>query len=330
MNYRKFGNTDLKVSEIGFGAWTIGGPAYAGGIQIGWGNTDDRTSIKALEKAFDSGINFFDTADFYGLGHSEKLIGQVFGNHSKVIIATKAGHRLDSKEQIQIDYSYDYLKKACSESLQRLNRETIDYYQLHTARLADLEKGECIRALQDLKLEGKIRYWGISLNTYEPGPEIEFFLQKKKGHGFQAALNLINQRVLQFLPRIYDQNYGVIARMPLQFGLLTGKFNRNTRFSPDDHRKNRLNPEILGESEEYLKPIWEMAKKYKTTPTAFALRFVLSFTEVSTVIPGIRNEEQIQQNIADLEKIDETDIQFLKKLFAEKLSELLEKIQRYG
>ena len=330
MNYRQFGNTELSVSEIGFGAWTIGGSAYAGGIQIGWGQTDDRTSIKALEKAFDSGINFFDTADFYGLGHSEKLIGQVFGNQPKVIIATKVGHRLDSKEQIQIDYSYDYLKRACSESLQRLNREAIDYYQLHTARLADLEYGECIRAMKDLTLEGKIRYWGISLNTYEPEPELEYFLHNKIGHGFQVVLNILNQKILDSIQKCNEQQYGIIARMPLQFGLLTNKFNKETRFSPDDHRSTRLNPEILEMAEEYLLPIWEMAKKYETNPTAFALRFVLSFDEVSTVIPGIRNEEQVKQNIADLAKIDETDIQFLKKLFAEKLSELLEKIQRYG
>jgi aryl-alcohol dehydrogenase-like predicted oxidoreductase len=306
MNYRQFGNTELRVSEIGFGAWAIGGPAYAGTIPIGWGKTDDPASIKALKRAFEHGINFYDTADFYGLGHSEELIGQVFGNDPDVIIATKAGHRLNDRGEIQFDYSYDYLIRACSQSLQRLKREAIDYYQLHTARMADLEKGECIRAMQDLQIEGKIRYWGISLNTYDPAPELEFF------------------------PEISDHHYGVIARMPLQFGLLTGKFDRNSRFGADDHRAARLNPGILEQAEKYLLPVWDLAKKYETTPGELALRFDLSLHKVSTVIPGMRNEKQVMQNIADLEKIDDHDMVFLKKLYHEKLSMLLSEMQKFG
>lgn len=330
MNYRRFGNTALRISEIGFGAWAIGGPAYAGTIPIGWGKTDDPTSIKALKTAFEQGINFYDTADFYGLGHSEELIGEVFGNHPEVIIATKAGHRLNEKGEILFDYSYDYLIRACSQSLKRLKRESIDYYQLHTARVADLEKGDCIRAMQDLQKEGKIRYWGISLNTYDPAPEIEFLIHHRIGNGFQVVLNIINQRIVELLPEIANHHYGVIARMPLQFGLLTGKFDRNSRFGADDHRATRLNPEILEQAEEYLLPVWEMAKKYQTTSGALALRFDLSFREVSTVIPGMRDENQVMQNIADLEKIRDHDMLFLKKLYHDKLSTLLSEMQKFG
>jgi aryl-alcohol dehydrogenase-like predicted oxidoreductase len=330
MNYRTFGNTDLLVSEIGFGAWTIGGPAFAGSIPIGWGDTNDGVSLKALQTAFANGINFYDTADFYGLGHSEELIGQVFGNNPDVIIASKVGHRLDAEDNIQLDYSYDYILHACERSLKRLQRETIDYYQLHTARVPDLENGECIRAMQDLKKAGKIRYWGISLNTYQPEPECNHALQNAIGNGFQVVLNIINQIFLPLLPDSSDHGFGIIARMPLQFGLLTGRFNKESRFSNDDHRATRLNPEILELAEEYLSPVWEVAKKYNTTPGALALRFVLSFKEVSTVIPGIRNDKQVIQNISDLDTIEDSDVQFLRDLYTEHLSILLKKMQQFG
>jgi len=211
MNHRSFGNTDLSVSKIGFGAWAIGGPVSAHNIAIGWGETDDSTSIKALRTAFEQGINLFDSADFYELGHSEELIGQVFGNNPEAIIAAKAGHRLNKRKEILFDYSSDYLIRACTGSLKRLKRETIDYCQLHTARVADLEKGECIRAMEDLQKEGKTRYRGISFNTYDPDPELEFFFHHRIGNGFKVVLNIINQRIVSFLPEISALQYGIIA-----------------------------------------------------------------------------------------------------------------------
>ncbi|MBC7903321.1 MAG: aldo/keto reductase, partial [Gemmatimonadaceae bacterium] len=177
MNYRKFGKTDLLVSETGFGAWAIGGPAMAGNIPIGWGNSDDKDSTAALKAALDNGINFFDTADFYGLGHSEKLIGKVFSNSDKVIVATKVGQKPGTDRPVEIDYSRKYLLNACEASLKRLRRESIDYYQLHVASVADLEKGECVDAMERLRDSGKIRYWGISLFTFNPAPEAEWLMQ---------------------------------------------------------------------------------------------------------------------------------------------------------
>src|SRR5438067_5659682 len=132
MNYRKFGKTNLMVSEIGFGAWAIGGAAKVGNVPIGWGQTDDATSIKAIRAALNAGINFFDTADFYGLGHSEELLGDVVSHNKEVTIATKVGHR-NIDEKIVLDYSKDYILQACEASLKRLKREAIDYYQLHSA-----------------------------------------------------------------------------------------------------------------------------------------------------------------------------------------------------
>ena len=147
----------MLISRVGFGAWGIGGPVMAGDIPIGWGKTDDKTSIKALEKAYNLGINFFDTADFYGLGHSETLIGNTFGNTSNVNIATKVGHRLLKKGSIVLDYSFKHIVSACEASLKRLKRETIDYYQLHSAKMEHLHDGECIEAMIKLKEHGKRR-----------------------------------------------------------------------------------------------------------------------------------------------------------------------------
>ena len=127
-----------------------------------------------MKKARDLGINFYDTADFYGLGHSEELIGKLWGNREDVIIASKVGHRLDKDQNIYLDYSQDYVIKACELSLKRLRRDSIDFYQLHAAKLVHLENGEYILAMEQLHKEGKIRYWGLSLNTYDPEPEGDF------------------------------------------------------------------------------------------------------------------------------------------------------------
>ncbi|MEO6537320.1 MAG: aldo/keto reductase, partial [Ferruginibacter sp.] len=184
MQYRKFGNTSLLVSEIGFGAWAIGGGAMIGGTAIGWGDANDSISKKAIHHSLDLGVNFFDTADIYGLGHSEKLVGEVCGKVKDVIIATKVGN-VSRDKKFTVDYSKKYILKACEDSLQRLNRGIIDYYQLHSARLQHLQQGECIEAMNLLQKQGKIRYWGISLNSFDPVPEADFFVENKIGNGFQ-------------------------------------------------------------------------------------------------------------------------------------------------
>jgi aryl-alcohol dehydrogenase-like predicted oxidoreductase len=202
MEYRSFGQTDLKVSTIGFGAWGIGGGSMAGELPIGWGATDDAVSRQALQRAFELGINFYDTADFYGFGHSETLIGEVFGNRSDVIIASKAGHRLDNEGNIFMDYSADYIRGACEKSLIRLRREAIDFFQLHTAKVTDLQNSDLVETMEKLVEEGKIRYWGVSLNTFNPEPEAEFLLDRQRGYGFQLVLNILNQTAVPWLERM--------------------------------------------------------------------------------------------------------------------------------
>src|SRR5258705_1191371 len=216
MQYRKFGNTDLLVSEIGFGAWAIGGNAMIGSVAIGWGDADDNESKKAIHRSLDLGINFFDTADIYGLGHSEKLLGAVLGKRKDVIIASKVGN-VARNEKFTTDYSKQHIIAACEASLKRLKRDVIDHYQLHSARVQQLEQEECIVAMQLLQQQGKIRYWGLSLNTFDPLPEAEFLMNKNMGNGFQLVLNILNQKALPVMKEIAAKGYGIIARMPLQF-----------------------------------------------------------------------------------------------------------------
>ncbi|MBL1213469.1 MAG: aldo/keto reductase [Ignavibacteriae bacterium] len=327
MKERQFGNTDLTVSEVGFGAWGIGGPAMAGDVPIGWGNVDDSISVKSLKTAVDRGMNFIDTADFYGLGHSEKLIGSTFGNSGEVIIATKVGHRLAKDKSIFLDYSKEHILQACDNSLKRLDREVIDYYQLHSAKLEHLENGECIEAMEELKEKGKIRYWGISLSTYNPFPEAEFMIKNKLGSGFQLVFNVINQRALSLLDTASNNGFGIIARMPLQFGLLTGKFDANKKFQENDHRQFRLKPEVLERAIDDLAEVWELCDNYEISKTALSLSFILSFPQISTVIPGIKTPAQAIINSTDLIKLYKDDKDFLIELYETKLKHLLEFIE---
>lgn len=325
MNYRKFGKTNLLVSEVGFGAWGIGGPAMVGDIAIGWGDVNDDTSIKALHRALELGINFYDTADFYGFGHSEELIGKVFGNRDDVIVATKVGHRVEN-DVIVLDYSKEHIIKSCERSLRRLKRDKIDYYQLHSAKIHHLEDGQCIDAMEELKSNGKILYWGISLNTFNPYPEAEFLIERNLADGFQLVLNIINQRSLDLIEKSKEKDYGVIARIPLQFGLLTGKFSKVKRFKKNDHRYFRLPPEFLYELLESLEDVWRIQEKYRISKTSFALSYILSVNGVSTVIPGIKTPDQAELNTKDIVKIDDDDINTLHKIFETKFDKLVNKM----
>ncbi len=329
MQYRKFGNTDLTVSEIGFGGWAIGGAAMIGTTAIGWGNTDDTVSVKAIHAALDAGINFFDTADIYGLGHSEKMIGDITGKRKDVVIATKVGN-VARNEQFTVDYSKDHILKACEASLKRLKREVIDYYQLHTARLQHLEKGECIDAMNQLQKQGKIRYWGLSLNTFEPATDAEFLINNRLGNGFQLVLNIINQKALPLLKLSAIHEYGIIARMPLQFGLLTGKFDNKASFSENDHRKNRLTKEVIDAVQTATEPVWDLCSKYNCTKTQLALSYILSYKDVSTVIPGIRTPEQVQMNTEGLFLLASADRQIIEELGSSVFTTLLELIKKQG
>ena len=331
MKYRKFGNTDLTVSEIGFGTWAIGGAASVGGIAIGWGPSDDTVSIAAINKALEAGINFFDTADFYGLGHAETLLGNTIGNRKDVLIASKAGQKIGADGKIAIDYSKEYIIKACELSLQRLKRDTIDFHHLHVARMPHLENGECIEAMQLLQQQGKIRYWGISLITFNPFLEAEFFIKNNMGNGFQLVFNLINQKALSIMQEAAKHGYGIIARMPLQFGLLSGNIKPDTTFSTDDHRSYRLVPAIIEQVLQVLKQeVWPLLRKYQTTEAGLALSYILSYDEVSVVIPGIRTPQHVALNTNHLVQLEKADKIHLRKLFETHWQPVMDMMEKQG
>ena len=329
MRHRKFGNTDLLVSEIGFGAWAIGGGAMIGKTAIGWGDADDGLSKKAILKALDAGINFFDTADIYGLGHSEHLLGEVIGDQKDILIATKVGN-VSRNDQFTVDYSKEYIIEGCEASLKRLNREVIDYYQLHSARVPHLENGECIDAMQQLQQQGKIRYWGISLNTFDPIPEAALLIGKQIGNGFQLVLNLLNQKALPLLKQSAENGYGIIVRMALQFGLLTGKFDEGASFSSNDHRKNRLTKEVIDKSNQALSSVWTLCKKYNCSKTELALSYILNYPEVSTIIAGIRTSEQVQMNTTGLFQLERSDMEMMERLGQTDFVSVMKLIQQQG
>src|SRR5688572_612463 len=225
MQYRELGKTGIKVSEIGFGAWAIGGSAEAGGAPLGWGRANDDESLAAIRRARDLGVNFFDTADSYGFGRSESLLGIVLSRKRQdVVIATKVGVVRKSTGELQKDFSKQHIFLAVDGSLKRLRSDYIDLYQLHNPTIADLNREEIQEAMDRLQDAGKIRFWGVSITTPEEGIEI---IKRDWGYALQVLYNVINQApARELFPLAKQKGYGIIARVPLASGLLTGKYRQ--------------------------------------------------------------------------------------------------------
>jgi aryl-alcohol dehydrogenase-like predicted oxidoreductase len=296
MHYRKLGKTDLTVSEIGFGAWAIGGAADAGGTPLGWGRANDDESLAAIRRARDLGVTFFDTADSYGYGRSESLLGIVLSRRrEEVVIATKVGVVRDAEGRARKDFSREHISHAVDGSLRRLRTDYIDLYQLHNPTLADLRRDDIHEAMSRLQEVGKIRYWGVSVTTPDEGMEI---VSRGWGYALQVLYNVLNQApAKELFPMAKEKGYGIIARVPLASGLLSGKFRPDTLFAKDDVRQNFLTPKRL---EEVLPRVDEAKSIIGGTARSLAegaLRFVLASDAVSTTIPGMRNVRQVEMNV---------------------------------
>lgn len=302
MEYKRLGARGPVVSTVGFGAWGISGRD--------WGTTDDDKSRKAIEEALDSGVTFLDTADVYGFGHSEDLIREVLDRRSdrnKIVIATKAGNNFYSflgqqhgTTPINADYSVKHLVYAAEQSLRRLNREVLDILQLHSPDLKILERDEPWLALEKLKKEGKIKHTGWSVQSFK---ETEHAHILERHHELldviQVRYNLLEREAEKVLfPMAQRYGTGVIVRIPLLFGLLSGKFKTDARFGDNDHRRNNLSPEKL---EAYLtalkkyQPLFDEFPQY--TMAQMSLRFCISHPACHTVIPGGKTPEQVRENI---------------------------------
>lgn len=315
MQYTQLGKRGPKVSTISFGAWAIGG--------MNWGKTDDEVSKRALHKALDLGVTLIDTADVYGFGHSEKLIAEVIKERGKdeIIIATKAGndfYNAGSEDDtgygaIKQTYTKEYIIFAAEQSLKRLQVDCLDILQLHSPDLEKLEKDDPWEALLQLKKDGKIKHAGFSIQSFKETDQAHLL---DRHHELidciQVRYNLLEREAeMVLLPKAQNYGIGVIVRIPILFGLLTGKFNKHSRFSEDDHRNMNLSPEKLDlylHQLENIKPLY--ASYPEQTMAQVSLRACISHPACHTAIPGAKTPEQVQDNCvaSDLGKIPTVEI----------------------
>lgn len=296
MQYRTLGSTGLKVSEIGFGAWAIGGASEAAGEQWGWGDTPEADAIAAIHRARDLGVNFFDTADVYGNGRSEEILGKALGPDWKdVLVASKAGNVVRHGKGAK-DWTREHLTKSCEASLKRLKKDVIDLYQLHNPSAYDIRHGDWPETLELLQKHGKIRYYGISIFLPEEGIAM---LARNKGQVIQLGYNALRLEMEDdVLPLAQRKNVGIIARVPLYYGILSGKFKPDATFAKNDHRSHTIGP-MMKELVPRADRVREAAGIEAGDSTGFAqwaLKFILSNPTISTVIPGARNPEQAEKN----------------------------------
>jgi len=300
MEYRELGRTGWQVSTISFGAWAIGGT---------WGPVDDKESMTALHRALDLGVNFFDTADVYGDGHSERLLARLRKERAeKFYVATKAGRRLNP--HTASGYMRQNLTAFVDRSLKNLQVDALDLLQLHCPPTEVYYMPEVFEVLDDLTRLGKIRYYGVSVEKVEEGLKA---IEYPAVQSVQIIFNIFRQRPAElFFREAERRRVGILARLPLSSGLLTGKFTRSSTFAPDDHRAfNRqgeafdrgetfsgLDYEVGLQAVEALRPLVPPGQ----TMAQLALRWILMFPAVTCAIPGAKRPAQVEENVkaADL------------------------------
>lgn len=307
MKYRELGASGIQVSEIGFGGWGIGGISKGG---TSYGPTDDKESERALEKAFDLGVNFFDTAPIYG--HSETLIGKTFKNRrDQVVVATKVGFLENHRSQ---DFSKTNLVSSVHRSLQNLQTDYIDVYQLHNPSIEKLPMDEIIGTLNELKSKGLIRIYGVSIKSPNDGLDAIKF---EAFSSLQTNLNMIDHRTIEnsLLINAKERGVGVIARTPLCFGFLTGKIT-DLNFDPNDHR-SKWPIEQLKTWQRAAKLLAKVNPYPNSTLAQVALRFCLDTEGVSTVIPGMMRVSDVLENVAttNLLHLSQDTFQMIQKIY---------------
>jgi aryl-alcohol dehydrogenase-like predicted oxidoreductase len=292
---RPLGRTGLEVSEVAFGTWQLGGD---------WGDVPEATGVAGLHAALDAGVNLFDTADVYGRGRSEELLGRVLGDRPDVIVATKFGRWDDFTDPAA--YTEQRVRAYCEASLRRLRREAIDLYQVHTPTTDAIERGEVFESLRALQREGKVRFFGVSVETAAQG---RLALRHDGVSALQVIFNVFRQNLVdELFPDVEAARAGVLARVPLASGLLTGKFTKKTTFGPDDHRQYNRDGASFNVGETFAGVPFELGVKLaeelrwiaegRGTMAAAALRFVLDHPQVTCVIPGFKDVRQVEQNLA--------------------------------
>ncbi len=296
MQYRRLGRTGLRVSEVGFGAWAIGGPSKLGETVIGWGEVDDAVSLRAIEAAYEAGVTFFDTSDAYGAGRSEILLGKALRTkRDSVVIATKAGNRTVDGRWVK-DFSKAWILQALDASLGRLGMDHVDLLQLHSPTETADYRDEAFEALELLKAQGKIRYYGVSVGPAAHGPWV---IRNTRADTIQVVYNLLEREPERELrPLAQAQGVGIIARVPLASGFLTGKFTADARFPADDHRAKTYPPEKIRDMVAQVAKLGFLTAGSRKTLAQAALQYCLPHPAVSTIIPGAKTPEQARHNAA--------------------------------
>ena len=291
MRYRPLGRTGIEVSEIGYGAWGIGGKQWLGG-------TDDE-SVTALRRSFELGLNFIDTALAYGDGHSERLAGSVAP--ASVAIATKVPPKNQlwpARPGVGIEevFPYDYIIESTEKSLGNLKRDTIDLLQLHVWNPEWLDRHEWRRAFEDLKKSGKVKAVGVSINAHKPDSGLDL-VRTGLIDAVQVIYNIFDQSPEAYLfPLCLEKKVGVLARVPLDEGALTGTITESTKFEDGDFRERYFRDDRKKQVVEHVSALQRDLDGVKGSLPEIALRFCLSNTAVSTVIPGMRSLRSVEEN----------------------------------
>ncbi|MGX7100423.1 aldo/keto reductase [Globicatella sanguinis] len=305
MNYKQLGNTDMKISELSFGTWAMGSD---------WGNVSVEDAKQAIHYAINQGVNFFDTADVYGMGKSEQILGEVLKERTeRIYIATKFGRKDDFTNPD--NYTYEKVKNYAENSLKNLGMDAIDLYQIHCPSTEILEQLAVFDVLEQLQKEGLIRYYGVSVETDAQG---EFVLNNTKASSLQVIVNMLRQKPIDQMIRLAEQkNIGVLARVPLASGLLTGKYTVDSVFPENDHRNYNQNGEAFNVGETFgglpfkkgieLANQLEWVKEERISMPVAALKWVIQQKGVTAAIPGFKNIKQVKSNLEVLKAKDYSD-----------------------
>jgi aryl-alcohol dehydrogenase-like predicted oxidoreductase len=307
MKYRNLGGTDIAVSEVGFGVWTV---------STGWwGEVDDGRSINLLRQAFERGVNYFDTADTYGSGKGETLLADAFGGmRDEVVISTKIGYdfynhtaRRGQQERPQ-DWSEDFIRFALEQSLTRLGTDYIDFLQLHNTKMDAIENDDLFALMEEFEVEGKVRAYGIAL-----GPKIGWLEEGVKAMrehdiaGAQMIYNILEQDPGRgLIETARETDTSLIVRVPHSSGMLEGNYDENTTFAQNDHRRHRPK-EWLTEGLKKVEQLEFLTESGERTLGQAALKFVLASPEVVSTLPNIYGEEQIEEFAVTSETPDLTE-----------------------
>ena len=296
MHRRRLGRTGLEVSEIGYGAWGIGG--------VQWGGAEDDESIKGLNRAIDLGLNFIDTARAYGDGRSERLVGRVVRERSeRVYVATKVPPKnLKWPAPAGVDvaevFPAEHVRRSVEASLESLGLDTVDLLQLHVWQDDWVGRGDWLEAVEDLRREGKIRWFGISINDHQPDNALRA-IEAGVADTVQVIFNVFDQTPAErLLPACAEHDVGVIVRVALDEGGLTGRIRADTEFAADDFRRHYFGGGRAAEVERRVDAICADLGIASDRMAETALRFVLSEPAVSTVIPGMRSVRNVERNMA--------------------------------